>query len=96
MAGKPEVPSRNIYELALLAQSASNASGLIHSLASEVLPVVWQEATAKGEGTEYVCRHPVIFMFLYQLMFLNGKEPLEQSDRWEECNRVCQERASAP
>ena len=96
MAAKPEHPNRNIYQLALLAQSASNASGLIHSLADEVLPVVWEEAKEKGESTDYVSRHPVLFMFLYQLMFLNGKEPLEMSDRWEECNRVCQERASAP
>jgi len=87
---------RNIYELALQAQSASNSGGLIRSLASEVLPAVWQEAEAQGGGTDFVNRHPVVFMFLYQLMFLNGKEPLELSDRWAECNRVCQERASAP
>ena len=86
---------RNIYQLALDAQDACNGSGLMNSLASEVLPAVWAESRALGKGTDYVNAHPVVYMFLHQLMFLAGQEPVGSS-RWFECEKICREKANQP
>jgi len=89
---------RNIYELALLAQSACNGSGLINDLAKTVLPEVWEEAKVLSQGTDYVNKHPVIYLFLHQLMFLAGNEPLgdKAMNRWDECMEICRAKAVEP
>jgi hypothetical protein len=88
---------QNIYELALTAQSACNSSGLLNSLTNDILPQIWDEAEAEGKGTDFVNEHPVVFMFLHQLMFLAGYEVFEEKHykRWVECNQICREKAAA-
>lgn len=64
--------NKQAYQNALDSQNASNASGLIHSLA-EALEPIWEEARSKGEGTDYVNTHPIMVLFLEQLVHLSGQ-----------------------
>jgi hypothetical protein len=61
---------RNIYDNALLAQSACNLSGIVKSLADDI-DEIWKEARAKGEGTDYVNQHPVVRLYIEQMVHLN-------------------------
>jgi len=59
---------QNIYRLALQVQDASNISGVIHSLETEVLPAIRLEP--EYTGTDYIARHPVVLLFLDKLVSL--------------------------
>jgi hypothetical protein len=59
------------------------------------MPAVWAEEKALPEdaplkGTEFVNKHPVITMFLHQMMFLAGHEPVG-ADYYFECDKICRE-----
>lgn len=60
----------NIYRLALQVQDASNPSGVINSLANEVLPAIRQEPGYVEHGTQYLASHPVMLLFLDKLVSL--------------------------
>ena len=62
----------NIYRLALQVQDASNPSGVILSLANEVLPAIREEQGYKDQGTQYLATHPVLLLFLDKLVSLTG------------------------
>src|SRR5947209_15692787 len=66
---------QNIYKIAVDCQDACNLSGVAHSLASEVLPQVWEEVRANGGGTAEVNRHPAIRLILSKLADLAGLVP---------------------
>ena len=71
----------NIYQQALDAQSAPNLSGLAISL-GKWMAVIWDEARAKGKGTDYVNQHPVVQLMLWQMTFLSfGRNP--HGDDWD-------------
>ena len=57
------------YQMALLSQGAINLSGLAHSLA-EVLPRIWEEARAQGQGTDWVNGHAIVRLYVEQMMHL--------------------------
>jgi hypothetical protein len=57
------------YEMALLSQGACNLSGLVHSL-SQVMELIWEEATEHGQGTDYVNSHPIVRLYVEQMSFL--------------------------
>lgn len=60
---------KRAYEMALLSQSACNLSGLVHSLAYAV-ELIWEEARAQGQGTDYVNSHPIVRLYVEQMTFL--------------------------
>ena len=81
----------NIYQQALDAQSAVNLSGLAQSLAKFTIEI-WDEANAASKGTDYVNRHPVVRLMLWQMWFLAfGAEPrsvdwnIAYSRAYDEC-----------
>ena len=63
--------TKDDYQSALDSQSACNASGLIASLA-KLTPEIWDEARSKNQGTDYVNTHPIIVLYLTQLINLAG------------------------
>lgn len=78
------------YALALASQSACNLSGIAHGLA-DVIGRVWEEARAKGEGTDYVNRHSIVRLYAEQIYFLAS--PREYHDAYAECRRRADETA---
>ena len=44
---------------------------------------------APNTGTRSVNQHPIVFMFLYKLMALNGNEPLNLLDEYYEAELAC-------
>jgi hypothetical protein len=79
---------RDIYQQALHAQSASNLSGVAHSL-PKVIERIWDEARSIGEGTEYVNTHPVVGLFLHQMAHLNKSNADLLGDKWAEAAQLC-------
>ena len=75
------LPAGNIYQDALLAESASNLSGLAHSLA-DYMEEIWAEAREANKGSDYVAQHPVVRLMLWQMTFLSfGHNP--HADGWD-------------
>ena len=60
---------RRAYGMALLSQGACNLSGLVHSLAYAV-ELIWEEARAQGQGTDYVNTHPIVRLYVEQMSYL--------------------------
>ena len=58
----------NIYRLALSVQDASNPSGVVISLANEVMPAIRLEPGYHEQGTQYLRTHPVLLLFLDKLV----------------------------
>jgi hypothetical protein len=69
------------YQYAIYAQSACNLSGIVNSFA-EMLPRIWEEARAKGQGTEYVNCHPISRLFAEQIAHLSGAG-MGNPDTWQ-------------
>lgn len=57
------------YEMALLSQGAVNLSGLAHEL-SRVVSKIWVESWKQGGGTEFVNTHPIVRLYLEQMVLL--------------------------
>ena len=80
----------NIYRLALQVQDASNISGVIHSLETEVLPAIRQEPGYTG--TRYIESHPVVLLFLDKIVSLTRKGWItDHESSISEAYRVCEE-----
>ncbi len=62
--------TKDDYQNALWSQDACNLSGIVRSF-HLMLERVWEEARAKGEGTDYVNSHPVSRLFAEQIMHLS-------------------------
>lgn len=62
----------NIYRTALQVQDASNPSGVILSLAREILPGIQAEPEYREQGTAYLAKHPALLLFLDKLVSLTG------------------------
>ena len=60
----------NIYQNALDSQNAPNLGALVKTLATDI-DEIWKEAREQGLGTDYVNEHPVIRLYLEQMVFLN-------------------------
>lgn len=56
---------------ALYVQTACNLSGVVKSFA-DATTVLWAEAQARGEGTEWVNKHPISVLYAYQIAHLSG------------------------
>lgn len=57
------------YQLALDAQNACNLSGIVHSW-SKIVSRIWDEAHERGEGTDWVNKHPINVLFAAQASWL--------------------------
>lgn len=75
---------------ALDVQNACNLSGICHGLARR-LPAIWEEARAMNKGTEYVNTHPVVVLFLAQMVHLAKAgciDPQAYHKAYEACEAV--------
>ena len=70
----------NIYRLALQVQDASNMSGVVNSLANEVMPAVRLEPGYREQGTAYINGHPAVLLFLDKLVSLTRKGWIHDQD----------------
>jgi hypothetical protein len=62
----------NIYRTALQVQDASNPSGVVNTLAKEIMPGIRNEAGYREQGTKYIATHPAYILFLDKLVSLTG------------------------
>ena len=76
----------DMAHLALLSQTACNASGLIHEL-SKIVTRLWDQANRESRGTDWVNRHPVVVLFVAQLSHLSRGGSWEA---WETAVRRCE------
>lgn len=81
------------YRNALLAQSAVNLSGLVHTF-SEVLPRIWEEARAEGKGTDFVNNHPIARLYSEQIAFLSSGR--DYSDAHKVCEELSKKEVAKP
>ena len=78
----------NIYKAALDVQDACNLSGVVTSFA-KILGLIWEEARAKGKGTDYVNRHPVAILFADKINSLTGTQSSTTDYTVNEAYDVC-------
>lgn len=83
--------SSNHYQNAIFVQSACNASGVAGSL-KEVYSKLWDEATSRGKGTDWVNQHPIAVLYCHQLNHLCGRENME-SDIYFWAHEYCTQRS---
>jgi len=81
------------YRFAVMSQSACNASGLVKSW-SAVVDKIWHEARAHGGGTEFVNRHPIMQMYVTQLLWLTMGDTPNNYSVYHEAYKLCQERGA--
>jgi hypothetical protein len=87
----------NIYRLALQVQDASNPSGVVNSLANEIMPGIRDEVGYREQGTAYVTSHPAFILFLDKLASMTGKVWLyDTNSAVSQAYEVCNERAKDP
>ena len=75
------------YQDAITSQGACNLSGIVHSF-SEILPKIWEEARASGEGTDWVNTHPICILFAEQIKHLARGDYFEAYEICEERGKL--------
>jgi hypothetical protein len=78
-------------QLALDVQDASNLSGVVATYHEILMDVLWPEAIDRGQGTNWVSRHPVSYLFAYKVLALAGYEPLNQYEAYRENEKLCRD-----
>ncbi len=74
------------YRDALEVQNACNLSGIVRSF-SRATEKLWAEARARGEGTEFVNRHPISVLYAAKLANLSGADRAAGfAEAWGECD----------
>lgn len=66
----------NVYKLALQVQDASNISGVIHSLETQVMTVIRRESGWRQQGMPYLANHPALILFLDKLNSMTGLQSI--------------------
>ena len=74
---------------ALDVQDSCNLSGVLNSLHTIVMDVLWPQATG---GMWWVNRHPIVRLFLYKLSALNGQDRTLESE-YTDAMAACSELA---
>lgn len=70
------------YAKALMSQGACNMSGLVHAL-DQVITKICNEAHATRRGTEFVNQHPIVRLYVEQMMHLaRGRD-------WSRAYKIC-------
>jgi hypothetical protein len=86
----------NIYRLALQVQDASNPSGVVISLANEVMPAIRLEPEYRAQGTAYISTHPAFVLFVDKLASMIPGVYLHDSDmQVADAYSACHEKADA-
>lgn len=86
----------NIYRLALQVQDASNPSGVVNSLAREIMPGIRDEAGYREQGTAYIRRHPAFLLFLDKLVSMTDAGWIHDSGMFiADAYTACNDRADA-
>ena len=76
------------YEDAINVQDACNLSGVVRSWA-KVMSKIWDEARARGAGTQFVNEHPINVMYASKVASLTGAG---DSFQFSTAYVACQER----
>ena len=81
----------HIYELAIMSQDACNLSGLAHSLTDTVFPAIRAELTSGDwpEGTDSRNQHPVVFLIVFQMLFLASGSTPDDHGLWDKHYQYC-------
>jgi hypothetical protein len=74
------------YQDAVVAQSACNLSGIARSL-NGVLTRIWNEARDKGQGTDYVNQHPIVVLYVAQMLLLSTGQLMAYTNYSAACQR---------
>ena len=78
------------YQDAINSQDAVNASGLVHSLQ----PIMVKLADSAGYiGTKWRNQHPIVTLYMTQIMYLNDPATLPDVPRYSEAYRFCKDAA---
>lgn len=75
------------FKDAIDVQDACNLSGVVRSF-SRVVTRIWEEARKRGQGTEWVNKHPICILYANKLCNLTGDVALggvEFSDAYDIC-----------
>lgn len=83
----------NIYRLALQVQDASNISGVINSLNTQIMPAIRAEVGYAEQGMPYVEQHPVLLLFLDKIVSLTRAGWIHDhdskiSDAYSACHKM--------
>jgi hypothetical protein len=78
-----------LVQNALFAQGACNGGALVHGL-DRAIHVLQDIAHKKNLGTDWVSQHPIVTMYLAQLVFLNGNGGLldRHMDAYAMCEKI--------
>lgn len=89
---------KNIYRIALDIQDASNPSGVVNTLANEIMPAIREETGYREHGTSYMRNHPAFILLLDKLVSLSTAGYINDMDSnaISQAYRLCNERAVDP
>lgn len=89
---------KNIYRIALDIQDASNPSGVVNTLANEIMPAIREETGYREHGTSYMRNHPAFILLLDKLVSLSTAGYINDTDSnaISQAYRLCNERAVDP
>jgi hypothetical protein len=91
-----KLDKRNPYydAVAIVDPGASNPSGVIRSM-NRALDIVWWESREKGDGTDYLRKHPALRLMAYQLAYLLGLDPNMPLGEYDAALTECREKSTA-
>lgn len=89
--GPDTVLTKQHYAMALQSQSACNLSGIAKWF-STTMSLIWDEAKARGKGTDWVNQHPICRLFAEQCAHLSGAGGCSYSNYMDASN-YCEERS---
>lgn len=74
---------------AIAVQDACNSSGVARSMV-EAMDAIRASGDAIRGAYGHPNRHPIVFLYLYKLMSLNGHEPLDLWDEYDAAVKACE------
>jgi hypothetical protein len=74
---------------AIAVQDACNSSGVARSMV-EAMDAIRASADEVRGAYGHPNRHPIVFLFLYKLMALNGHEPLNLWSEYDKAVKECE------
>jgi len=80
------------YQRALDSLNACNLSGLAKSLA-KVTTLIWAEARAQNEGTDWVNKHPIVVLYVSQMAMLSGVASIADMETFSRAYEACERKA---
>jgi len=65
---------REAAKQAIDMQDACNASGIIHTLSTQIMPAVMAHMNERKQSTRWANSHPIVYIVLYKLLDLSAPE----------------------